>query len=62
MSYKYNPSVTELRQAYEVAYGDGGAQVLSGAMFASLDSETIERLYGYALDKIREDTAKFAEL
>lgn len=55
MSHKYNPNVDELRQAYEVAHGEYGVYHLLGAMFANLDSETIERLYLQALDVVRVD-------
>jgi len=55
MSYQYNPDVTELRQAWEVAYGEMGVYLLSGAMFVNIDDATKERLYKQALDKVRED-------
>lgn len=58
MSYKYNPTSTELRQAYEVAYGDVGIYSLYGALFANVSDETIERLYREALDKVRADVDK----
>lgn len=51
----YNPTVTELRQAYEVAYGEFGAYHLVGAMFASLEQPAIERVYQAALDTIKSD-------
>jgi hypothetical protein len=55
MSHQYNPTVTELRQAYEVAYGDYGAYHLVGALFASLEQTAIERVYQAALDTIKSD-------
>jgi hypothetical protein len=55
MSHQYNPTVTELRQAYEVAYGDYGAYHLVGALFASLEQPSIERVYQAALDAIKSD-------
>jgi hypothetical protein len=55
MTYQYNPSVKELREAYEVAYGEFGAYHLIGAMFASLDQPAIERVYKAALDTINSD-------
>jgi len=55
MSYKYNPTVTELRQAYEVAYGEFGAYHLVGAMFASMSDTAIERVYQAALETIKSD-------
>lgn len=62
MSYKehivYNPTVTELRQAYEVAYGHTGESHLLGALFANVSDKTIERLYQEALDKVKEDMDK----
>ena len=58
MSYKYNPTSTELRQAFEVAYGDVGIYSLYGALFANVSDETIERLYREALDKVRADVDK----
>jgi hypothetical protein len=54
-AYKYNPSVTELRQAYEVAYGEYGAYHLVGAMFVSMSDTAIERVYQAALDTIKND-------
>ena len=51
----YNPSVTELRQAYEIAYGEFGAYHLVGAMFASMNEPAIERVYQSALDAIKAD-------
>lgn len=56
--YGYNPTVTELRQAYEVAYGEYGAYHLVGAMFASMDKPAIERVYQAALNTIKEDLAE----
>jgi hypothetical protein len=55
MTYKYYPTVTELRQAYEVAFGEDGAYVLLGSMFANLDQDTIERLYSQAIHEVRTD-------
>jgi hypothetical protein len=56
MSYKYYPTVTELRQAYEVAFGeDYGVYNLLGAMFANLSEDTIERLYAQAIHEVRTD-------
>lgn len=55
MSYKYNPTVTELRQAYEVIWGDMGVYNLLGAMFANLSQDTIERLYAQAIHEVRQD-------
>jgi hypothetical protein len=51
----YNPTVNEMLAAYSVAYGESGVYALAGAMFANLDSATIERLYHYALAEVRED-------
>jgi hypothetical protein len=51
----YNPTVTELRHAYEVAYGENGVYALVGSMFANLSEETIERLYRQAIADVRED-------
>ena len=55
MSYKYHPTVTELRQAYEVAFGETGVYNLVGAMFANLSEDTIERLYAQAIHEVRQD-------
>jgi hypothetical protein len=55
MSYKYNPTVTDLRQAYEVAYGEHGAFGLLGVLFVHVPEEEIERIYRDALDKINAD-------
>jgi len=53
--YKYNPTVTDLRQAYEVAFGEYGANILIGTLFAHLPDDTIERLYAQALAEVRAD-------
>jgi hypothetical protein len=55
MSYKFNPTVTELRQAYEVAYGEHGAYALVGVLFANVSDAEIERIYRDVLDKINAD-------
>jgi len=55
LSYQYNPTATELRQAYEVAYGKYGESYLIGALFAHVPEDTIERLYQDSLIKIKED-------
>ena len=55
MSHQYNPDVTELRQAWEVAYGEYGAYLLIGAMFVNLEDSAKENLYKQALDKVRAD-------
>lgn len=55
MSYQYNPTATELRDAYEVAYGEMGVYFLAGAMYANLDMDIINKLYNQALDKVKID-------
>ena len=55
MSYQYNPTPTELRDAYEVAYGDMGAYLLIGAMFVNLEPSAKENLYKQALEKVNAD-------
>ena len=55
MSHQYNPDVTELRQAWEVAYGDMGAYLLIGAMFVNLEPSAKENLYKQALEKVNAD-------
>jgi hypothetical protein len=55
MSYQYNPTPTELRQAYEVAYGDQGVYILAGSMYANLDMDIINKLYNQALAQVRKD-------
>jgi hypothetical protein len=62
MSYQHNPSVTELRHAYEVAYGENGVYYLLGAVFAHLDQTTINNLYNQALAKVREQMEKDGQL
>jgi hypothetical protein len=63
MTYKYNPSVTELRQAYDVAFGqEYGVYNLLGAMFANLSQDTIERLYAQALHEVRQDMMERGQL
>ena len=51
----YNPNVTEMRQAWEVAYGDMGAYLLIGAMFLNLEPSAKENLYKQALEKVNAD-------
>ena len=53
---------SELRHAWEVAYGEFGAYSLIGAMFANLDQATINRLYNQALAQVREDMKKAGQL
>jgi hypothetical protein len=61
--YPYDiTDVTELRQAWEVAYGEFGAYSLIGAMFAHLDQATINRLYNQALGKVRNEMEKAGQL
>jgi len=55
MSYNHNPTVTELRQAYEVAYGDSGVYQLVGALFANVTDMKINQLYNQAIEDIRKD-------
>lgn len=51
----YFPRVSDLLDAYTVAYGESGVYALVGAMYANLDDPTIERLYGQAIHDVRED-------
>jgi hypothetical protein len=62
MSYKYNPTVTDLRNCYEVAYGEQGIYMLYGAFFANASSDVIERLYQDGIEKVREDMRKAGQL
>lgn len=55
MSYNHNPTVTELRQAYEVAYGEFGVNRLVGALFANVTDMKINQLYNDAIEDVRED-------
>ena len=55
MALNYNPTVTEMRQAYEVAYGENGVYMLIGIMFANLSQPVIERLYHQALESVSVD-------
>ena len=55
MTYKYNPTVTDMRQAWEVAYGDYGVNLLVGAMFVNIDDAIKERLYKQALEQVKAD-------
>jgi len=63
MIYPYDiTDVTELRQAWQVAYGEFGVYRLVGSMFAHLDQETINRLYNTALAQVRADMEKDGQL
>jgi hypothetical protein len=60
--YPYDiTDVTELRQAWEVAY-ENGVHALIGAMFASLDQTTINKLYNVALAEVRGQMEKAGQL
>ena len=60
--YPYDiTDVTELRQAWEVAYKNG-VHALIGAMFASLDQTTINKLYNVALAEVRGQMEKAGQL
>jgi hypothetical protein len=54
MSYKFNPTVTEMRQAFDVAYGEYGAYHLIGVLFANVPEAELERIYRDTLDVVRE--------
>lgn len=56
--YKYNPTVTDMRHAYEAIHGELGVNHLIGAMFANLSDETIERMYGQAIAEVKTDLEK----
>jgi hypothetical protein len=55
MTYKYNPTLRDLRDAYFVAHGASSDSLLIGVLSAHLPADTIERLYVQALDVVRED-------
>lgn len=58
MSHKYNPTVTEMRDAYSVAYGDLGDTMLIGALFGYLQAirpESIEKLYQETISEVKND-------
>jgi hypothetical protein len=58
MSYKFDPTVKELREAFEVAYGEYGVYSLVGVLFANVPKEEIERIYRDTLDTINADLKK----
>lgn len=60
--YSEKIDVTQLRNAYEVAYGEFGLNFLYGALFENLPYETIERLYDQAIEKVRGDMKKAGQL
>jgi len=60
--YKYNPTITDMRQAYEVAYGEQGVYFLIGTMFSNLEESVIEKLYKEALDKVKADMEKAGQI
>lgn len=58
MSYKYNPTAPEMRDAYSVAYGDLGDLMMIGDLYGYLKAskpQAIERLYQETLGKVRAD-------
>ena len=44
LMYQHNPTPTELRDAYEVAYGEMGVYFMAGAMYANLHMDIINKL------------------
>jgi hypothetical protein len=54
-TFKYNPTTTELRQAYEVAYGEMGVYHLVGALTANVSPEVLERLYNDAIKRVKDE-------
>lgn len=62
MSYKYNPTVTEMVDGYSVAYGDLGNAMLIGAMFGRLTDQQKETIYREALDQVAKDMEKAGQL
>ena len=58
MSHKYNPSVTDMVDAYSVAYGDLGEAMLIGAMLGRLSDKQKETIYREAIEKVAEDMRK----
>lgn len=54
-TFKYNPTTTELRQAYEVAYGEMGVYQLVGALTANVAPEVLERLYNDAIKRVKDE-------
>lgn len=55
MSYQYNPSAKEMRDAYSVAHGHNGDQILISAMFDRLTKEAREGIYATALERIAKE-------
>jgi hypothetical protein len=53
--FKYGVDLTEVRNAYEVAYGDAGAHVLLGKLFTMVSEDVQEKLYAEALQDVRRD-------
>ena len=62
MSHKYNPSVTDMANAYLVAYGDLGNAMLIGAMFGRMSDKQKETIFADAIEKVREDMRKAGQL
>ena len=58
MSYKYNPTANEMRDAFFVAYGASGDVMMMGALFGHLQYKEpgyLEKLYQETLDKVKGD-------
>jgi len=58
MSYQYNPTAKEMRDAFFVAYGASGDAMMMGALFGHLQykkPEYLEKLYQETLDKVKGD-------
>ena len=50
MALNYDPTVTQMRQAYEDVYGEQGIYLLIGIMYANLKQPAIERIYHQILE------------
>jgi hypothetical protein len=68
--HKYNPTVTDMVNCYQVAYGknqtaqtlDLANAMLIGAMFGRLTDQQKETIYREALDQVTEDMRKAGHL
>jgi hypothetical protein len=49
------PSSSDLREIFELAYGEYGVHQLTGALYQNVSNDVIQRLFTSALEKIGAD-------
>lgn len=62
MTYNYNPTPTDVYNAFTVAYGDLALSMALGYLYASVTDMKINEIYTHAIEKTREDMKKAGQL